>query len=503
MTDMILRHWDFPKVVLTAGFVLSLAVGSIFVAQNRVGTFNDDAFYYLGAKSIVESGRYANPCRPEQPPMAAFPIGFSLLLAPVVFLFRHDLAPLHAFQLLLFAAATCMLLALALRRLSRPGVALLGLWWLCSVFPAGMAAALMSDVPFLLAVLAALWLLDTGRLGAALAVAVGAGLIRPLGWLLVPAILVDAYFQYPRRHFWRMIAALAGVGLAAGSALLWIGGGGESVLPPPLRRGLSVVFSRYGEIWSENLSFYGRSLAATQFFPSRAWEAAAPIMPTIVLLSGCAAAAAAVGLWQEARRRPAIVLYASLYAVALGSWFLSDFRYLLPLRALLLLAVLVGFEAGEKRWPAARVAKWLCVAAGIYLGAVDVWGQRQLRVVRFEQKHAWISEHVRPADILADDLDGITCINTGRQVYPYFWDNGAAPEQIVARLRQRGVRYFVAAYGLDYVNPQAQALNTAWREAQRAETFRFLGQSPDLSLVFDDPAEQIRIYKTAAAAAGP
>src|SRR5262249_13333046 len=61
-----------------------------------VGFFNDDAFYIIGARSLLQ-GRYAELNAPGQPPLVNYPPGTSLLLAPVAFLAGGSLWPYQVF----------------------------------------------------------------------------------------------------------------------------------------------------------------------------------------------------------------------------------------------------------------------------------------------------------------------------------------------------------------------------------------------------------------------
>ena len=67
------------------GLAAVSALGLLYLLSLRayyVGFFNDDAFYIIGARSLL-SGRYAQLNVPGEPPFISHLPGYSLLLAPV------------------------------------------------------------------------------------------------------------------------------------------------------------------------------------------------------------------------------------------------------------------------------------------------------------------------------------------------------------------------------------------------------------------------------------
>lgn len=74
--------------------LILLAAAALFWLSRHayyVGFFNDDAYYLIGAKSLL-SGRYAEIHSPGAPPLVNYLPGWPLLLAPVLLLTGGSLA---------------------------------------------------------------------------------------------------------------------------------------------------------------------------------------------------------------------------------------------------------------------------------------------------------------------------------------------------------------------------------------------------------------------------
>src|SRR5437660_3946930 len=77
----------FLIFLLFTGFLYALAVNAYYV-----GFFNDDAFYLIGARSLLQ-GRYVELNQPGTPPLINYTVGYPLLLVPVAALFSDAARP--------------------------------------------------------------------------------------------------------------------------------------------------------------------------------------------------------------------------------------------------------------------------------------------------------------------------------------------------------------------------------------------------------------------------
>src|SRR5688572_21115691 len=80
-------------------FIYILALRAYYV-----GFFNDDAFYIIGSKSLIQ-GSYRELNQPGAPPFVSYLPGYPLLLTPFSLLFPHTTLPHQLFSVLLTAAS--------------------------------------------------------------------------------------------------------------------------------------------------------------------------------------------------------------------------------------------------------------------------------------------------------------------------------------------------------------------------------------------------------------
>ncbi|MDE2291072.1 MAG: glycosyltransferase family 39 protein, partial [Elusimicrobia bacterium] len=186
-----------------AWLVLFAAAGVLYVLARRaywVGFFNDDAFYLIGARSLL-AGRFAELNHPLAPPLIQYLPGYPLLLAPVLALFRGSwLACRLESALFMLGSAGAAAWALG-EELDEPGRLLLAALCLLNPLALSLSGAILSDAPFTLAALlvvgtakrrwgrrdAGTWLLLGAAAGASFYLrAVGLALPLALGLVLLP-----------------------------------------------------------------------------------------------------------------------------------------------------------------------------------------------------------------------------------------------------------------------------------------------------------------------------
>ncbi|MEK7390491.1 MAG: glycosyltransferase family 39 protein [Elusimicrobiota bacterium] len=188
-----------------------------------VGYFNDDAFYMIGARSLL-LGRYAQLQAPGWPALTTYLPGWPMLLSPIVALAGGRLEVLQAYAVVLHVAALG-LFASMIDREDGPQVADLTLAaLLASPLIASTAGTLLSDGPMMLCAAAAVAAVSRcwGRRDAGIWISIGvlgglAALIRPNGLALAAAIAL----LLVRERRGKETALLAGTTLAIFALWLW------------------------------------------------------------------------------------------------------------------------------------------------------------------------------------------------------------------------------------------------------------------------------------------
>ena len=97
------------RLLILLGLVLAGAVYLRFFRYAYVGYYGDDAYYIIGARSLLQ-GSFSFLNRPEAPSILQYWPGYPLLLAPWIALFPGSL---HALQWssLFFTLGSLLLLA--------------------------------------------------------------------------------------------------------------------------------------------------------------------------------------------------------------------------------------------------------------------------------------------------------------------------------------------------------------------------------------------------------
>ena len=137
--------------------LLALAAALFWLCRRAywVGFFNDDAYYLIGARSLL-TGRFAELQTPGAPPLTSYLPGWPLLLAPAAALARSSLALLQAYAALVHVAALGLLAAVFAREDGEDAADLALAAAALSPLIASTAATLLADGPMLFAAAAAL-----------------------------------------------------------------------------------------------------------------------------------------------------------------------------------------------------------------------------------------------------------------------------------------------------------------------------------------------------------
>lgn len=347
MTLERLDRWLLPLMTLAflAGASLRLTPFSTITP--------DSGEYVVRARTLATLGQYRDVSRPDRSPRSLRPPGLSLLLLPAAWLSPYGVVAAKITVLLASLPLIYLFRRLAIQSagagpaLAATAVLLTSPWLLFS------ATEVLSEVPYVAVVLAAICLLESAdathswRWLAAGLLAGAAVLFRTAGWTFVlPFALVLAAGQ-PLR--WRLAAAA----LALAPGALWLLRDQLTAEPRSYAWLAEEVQSSLGlssmiGLLLSNASYYGSTMAM-MWLPA-AWppdflaHACAggpePRLPgTAALLLGALLwVLALVGLWAESgRRRYLLAGYAFCYMALLTLYPIKSDRLLWPLAVVLLI----------------------------------------------------------------------------------------------------------------------------------------------------------------------
>jgi len=329
------RAWTTPVALAAIHLLLALAA---FDPTPHTG--GDNAAYVALARSILEHGRYIELWDPATPPHILYPPGFPALLALAMLL---GLKPWVGLKLLIVATSTAAVAFSYLwleRQWGRRTAIGIGILLAASPAIVDMSHWVLSDVPFWLLTMVALWgfaRLEAGmRGGAAIGIAatVFAYFTRSAG---LPLVLAAATWLAQGRR-WRTLAALAAAFLPL-ATLWWLRGRGvegaayveyfwltDPYRPELGRIGLPELVSR---MWANNSRYTLVHLPMLLVGNGRGMYGALGVGVALLALAG----------WGSRLRRPGLPeLFLPLYIGLLYVWpaVWAGERFLLPVLPLVL-----------------------------------------------------------------------------------------------------------------------------------------------------------------------
>lgn len=374
------EKWPFGAVV--GGLVALVALFHLLTLPNSLGWYGDSCQYLLHAENILAGRPYAdtgyihNPERYKAP--VAYPIGFPLLLAPVIALFGMNV---QAIQWLLVGVWAATLIAFAyLFRNELPRQWVYGLVLVIGLQPYLWALKMepLSDLPFLLfAVISLAWYdraseaeREGMRQTKAWGLAVGAGLAatyavatRPIAIVLVPAFLLATLVQDRRLTRSFVVTTLTIVLVIGAFALLVdLNAGARVVQSDRVGSGAGegsgsgygalvqiAIIERFNDLPRHVLERIVDYARATFVF----WHVPQPWGGVVKnVLMGLSLLPISVGLWSRRDRFGVIEAFAVSYMLSLLPWSFSNVRYFAPLIPFYYFYLFVGL-------------RWLLPAGGV------------------------------------------------------------------------------------------------------------------------------------------
>jgi len=445
--------------VALAVAVAVLAGGWLVVVPGVAGTFQDDGVYVATARALAEGDGYRLVNLPDAPPQTRYPILYPALLS-IVWLAGDDV---HG-RIVGMQVLTMMLAALAV---AGAGLFLVRFGYVrrASALAGGLLAAaspavlyfstqVLSEMPFALVLVGALWMAETwlrddartpARDFATGVLLAAPFLCRSIGIVVAPALLALGWLR-GRALGW----VLAGVSLAAGPWLAWtamqanaevfdVGLGPQTgYLGWWTWTGLLLDHAVVrANLWRalESFGYLALPGIAALAYSRLAWAG--------VLMALAGALAFGGILWRIARREalPA-VLAAYLAVVAVWPW--PPERFVVPLVPFLLPAFCEVLHALVRRLlaPLASERRGTRVATGLVAAGVVVtlwYGGAELALRRmivhasgypylgipeklvswqsFADAFAWLARNAGPDDVVASGFDSMTALYTGRPAF--------------------------------------------------------------------------------------
>ncbi len=479
-------------------FVGSFFVGVAalyWVCRNAyfVGFFNDDAFYLIGARSLL-LGKYVALNEPTEPMLGYMP-GYSMLLAPISFFARSWFLPHQIFSILL-----SMLSLVAYRfflNKKMPAATINAALIIAALNPlaVSLSGTILSDVPYLL--FSMIIVLCSERAWNAeknvvadwfvlFVLCVYAAMLRPSGaaWGIAVAVALAIDKK------WTRFAAFSVAYVVMVFAIAW----------PEIRRylfelgsadTLHRVSSAPAEYVVRNIRFYLHEL-----FVHNLIRSGNPIFQfsTIVVCF----ALMVTGAWRYGvnGQRKVLLIYLALYALIQLAWPKQSGRYVYAVFPFVVFFISLGLVRTDRTKTSALVSMFLgltlfCIVPPIRaIVRSSVSRDTPLSSPPSEMLE-WISRNTARTDIFAAELDGAFYIQTDRKTYhlPKIFHT----DEFFRWCEQRAVKYVVFD-SRDFIM-RTPGGNTVHDPFPNEELARILSTPDAFKEVFHSSQGEQRIYR--------
>lgn len=401
-----------------------------------VGFFNDDAYYLIGAKSLL-AGRYAEIHSPGAPPLVNYLPGWPLLLAPILALTGGSLAAAQLWALALLTAGLA-LFASALERESGAESADLALACAsASPLLTSTAATLLSDGPMLfcagaaLAALPRLWPRRDSAAWVGFGLTLGlAALVRPTGLALPMAISGALLLDGRRREAGTLFAAAVLVFASWLVRNAAVSGAGWNYWREARAGGTPILANAWGSVDA----VYVRSLLRIPF-PGAFVEGLSVLLGLGLSFFG------AVGLRTPSGR--AAGLFLVFFVAPHLLWAKSAARYFIPILPVAAWLILRGAASLSPLGPRAAAALSIVLSLLASAGVVRAsWSPATERNVPPRQVADWLRAHAGPGSLLAAEYDARWHLLSGLPAVHIPYD-ARTPQRLSAFLGAAGVSFVV------------------------------------------------------------
>ena len=361
-------------------FVLGIALLHLVLAwvmrSPGLAWGEDDAAFVLLSREL-QAFRYVETQDILTPVHARFPPAFPAMLAVVGALFANRVDALFAF-VALCSAVSIVLFFDATRRVVGEELAVISVvLFAINPFLLADAGSLMSEGPFKLLIILALWGASRENEGTRFAVVAGgatilAALTRTAGVVFIPAL--GAYWLWKRRYTWVVWLAIASLPVAA-----WLAFSFNAPDASDRRLYVSDLRGKHENVTDAVATRFERVVPrvkryVTNYIP---WNLAVPTIKgtpidNAVWLAGFVVFGA-FGMVALMRSWMTAAAFLVSYVVLLFAWSFAFDRLVRPVVPLLLVLLLAGVSTSVGKY-AARYRRWAVLAvAGLFaLGALQV-----------------------------------------------------------------------------------------------------------------------------------
>jgi hypothetical protein len=474
-----------------------------------VGFFNDDAFYLIGARSLL-SGGFRELNAPGSPPLVNYLPGYPLLLAQWSWLVGPSTLSAQLLSVGLSVASVGLMWRLLAAELEPAvafaAVAVTGF----NTLTVSMSGTVLSDIPFFLMTLLVF-----------IAARSTWGRQSPASWAGLGALAGCAFLVRPTGAVFGLALVLCLLGERRWVAAAWAAAGAAAVPAPWLWRNYLVsgrLLSHASELaapwgtggalralWerlARNVPYYGTELFWRAWFRWPLWSGGR-VLERLTVTAGLIATGMGLRAWGLKGWRKFLTVYGLLYVALHLELHLQSDRYILTFFPMAAPLFFLGLSVFERRsgfrkivLGAAALSLALSVAPVVNVVRTSLWRHTPVNTPPLETL-AWIRSHTSPTDVFAAELDGRLYLLSERRTVRL--RKLYEPEVFGAWLRGAGVDYVLVA-PTDYFMTTVSG-GTSHDPMDLGRLKALLAYGPGYQRVFSAQGEGTEIFQVISGAA--
>jgi hypothetical protein len=437
------------KLIALSFAALVVLLGSSLMVKGVSGVYHDDGIYLITAKAMAQGNGYRLINLPDSPIQTKYPFLYPAILAVVwkVFpSFPANLAFMQWVSLLSGAAAIAIAYIFLIRFEYFPRVVTASAILLCATSPHFLffCTSCLSEIPFALSLIIAMWALDKHNEGPytknVFQVLTGCCLALPLLFRIIGVVSVPVIILFALWHRKAMKWLILGAAMVTLPFAIWLAAVSKGAAASPniayytdyVSWWSAFSIPHLGQVLYSNAidMFYGFTpVSLIRWFP----------VPTWLMLG-----AALIGLFVfsviagQVRLKKSLPIYLVAYLAVVLVWPWPPSRFLVPVLPFLFAYSISAVINAFKKFPlvcriAGPVVLGVLLAINAYSVSSDITAgrashypgymlQRQgtMRWSSYEQMFDWIKQNTNPDNVFASGMDPMLYLYADRRAFRPF-----------------------------------------------------------------------------------
>jgi len=500
-----LRVGTSEMFILIASFA-AIYLWWLFKPRYQLGMINDDAFYYLNAQSIIHHIKMGHLFTIGKPLSVHHPLGLSLLIAPLVWLFPDAVPPVQAVSLVSLILALILLQRLVRGEFDGLNIGLLVLWTALHPTCTRFSVVVMAELPFMALSFLALWLEKrTDSWSQGLLVPVLAALVwfKVLGLTLVAAVTIERWRQN-RKNEALALFCLVLLLISPWFYISQVAYQTNMQLPTPsyMTELSSYLHSSAGigtllQSFLQKGIYYSKFAAFSFLFPlftQAVWQYSLPIWGEALLAVSMFFTIMGY-FWTCRKSMGTMETYVAFFVASLLLWPSVAWRYMIPIGPFLMLYLIRGIQEltpNELKSKAATSVLVISILCELFFLVKLNASHQPIADSLPLQTMAWMDQNLPKDAVVASEAAPIVRVYTHRQAFflPWLPD----PDLLIAFFELHRITHVLLKPDMKLQTLVGQQLEKI-SSATHISAYRLITDSPVFRQIYNNPSESTMVYE--------